>query len=87
MALSIFHNQTDQYFEAMVDGHRCVVDYSLSNHVMRVTHTGVPDAVGGRGIAAELTKFVLDTARTHNWQVIPVCSYTAAYIKRHPDSV
>lgn len=85
MTLSVSHNQAGHCFEAMVDGHRCVVDYTLRDDVLTVTHTGVPDAVGGRGVAAALTKFVLDTATQAGWTVIPACSYTAAYIRRHPE--
>jgi len=85
MTLSVSHNTAAQCFEAIVDSHRCVVDYLLRGDVMTVTHTGVPDAVGGRGIAAELTKFVLDAAHTAGWKVIPACSYTAAYIRRHSE--
>ncbi len=85
MTLSVSHNQAGQCFEAVVDGHRCVVDYMLRDDVMTVTHTGVPDAVGGRGIAAELTKFVLDAATQAGWKLNPACSYTAAYVRRHPE--
>ena len=85
MTLSVSHNLTGQFFEAMVDGHRCVVDYLLRDGVMTVTHTGVPDEVGGRGIAAELTKYVLDVVKQSGWKLIPACSYTAAYVRRHPE--
>jgi predicted GNAT family acetyltransferase len=51
---------------------------------MTITHTRVPAAIGGRGIAAELTKAALSTARSHDWSVIPQCSYAAAYIAKHP---
>jgi predicted GNAT family acetyltransferase len=85
MTLSVLHNHAAQCFEAIVDGHRCVVDYVLRDSVMTITHTGVPDAVGGRGIAAELTKFVLDAVTEAGWKLIPACSYTAAYVRRHPE--
>ncbi len=85
MTLSVSHNQAGQCFEAMVDGHRCVVDYILRDGVITVTYTGVPEAVGGRGIAAELTKIVLDAATQAGWKLIPACSYTAAYVRRHPE--
>jgi Predicted acetyltransferase len=51
---------------------------------MTITHTGVPSAVGGKGIAAALTQVALDTARVNGWRVVPTCSYAAVYIKRHP---
>jgi predicted GNAT family acetyltransferase len=52
---------------------------------MTVTHTGVPNALGGRGLAAEITKFALDHARAQGWKVIPQCSYVAAFINKHPE--
>lgn len=51
---------------------------------MTITHTEVPVAVGGRGIAGALVQSALEMARANGWQVIPACSYAAAWIKRHP---
>lgn len=72
-------------FETSIDGHDCEIDYRLDGKVMSITHTGVPAAVGGRGIAAEMTRFALETARTHGWKVVPACSYAEAYMRRHPE--
>lgn len=71
-------------FATTVDSHLCVLEYVLADNVMTITHTRVPPEVGGRGIAAELTRIALDTARHHQWRVVPQCSYAAVYIKRHP---
>ena len=81
---AITHNVTRKCFELQLEGHRCVLDYTLNNNVMTITHTGVPSELGGRGLAAEITKFALDHAQSHGWMVIPQCSYVAAYIKKHP---
>jgi predicted GNAT family acetyltransferase len=51
MPLSIRHDIAAQRFEVEVDGERCELDYRVSGGVMTITHTGVPSAVGGRGIA------------------------------------
>ncbi|MFF7055027.1 GNAT family N-acetyltransferase [Achromobacter spanius] len=72
-------------FTATVDGVLCVLDYQLQDGTMVIVHTGVPSPVGGRGIAAELTKFALDTARAQGWKVRPVCSYAEVYMRRHPE--
>ena len=82
---TVRHYPEGQRFETTVEGHDCEIDYRLSDGVMTITHTGVPSPVGGRGIAAEMTKFALDTARTNGWKVVPACSYAAAYMKRHPE--
>jgi uncharacterized protein len=82
---TVRHDPGRKRFETTVDGHDCEIDYRLSDKVMTITHTGVPSAVGGRGIAAELTRFALETARANGWKVVPACSYAAAYMQRHPE--
>ncbi len=84
MTIPITHHPERQRFEARIDGVLCEIDYVLSGNTMTITHTGVPPAVGGRGVAAALTESALTTAREHGWRVVPACSYADAYIRRHP---
>jgi hypothetical protein len=81
----IIHDEARSRFRLTVDGHDCVIDYQLDGGVMTILHTGVPDAVGGRGIASDLTRAAFDTARQRGWRVRPVCSYAAAWLRRHPE--
>ncbi|MGB3288760.1 MAG: GNAT family N-acetyltransferase [Burkholderiaceae bacterium] len=85
MSRAVQHNLAQQRFEWTEDGLLSVLEYQLQNGVMAITHTGVPEAVGGRGIAADLAKTALDTAKAQGWAVRPLCSYVAAYMKRHPE--
>lgn len=85
MSRAVEHNLDQQRFEWVEDGMLSVLDYQLQNGVMAITHTGVPEAVGGRGIAADLARSALDTAREQGWMVRPLCSYVAAYIRRHKE--
>ncbi|SHI23333.1 GNAT family N-acetyltransferase [Pollutimonas bauzanensis] len=85
MSRSIEHNPGKQRFEWTEDGILSVLDYELQNGVMTIMHTGVPEALGGRGIAADLTRCALATARENGWAVRPLCSYAAAYMRRHPE--
>jgi uncharacterized protein len=80
----VMHEPDKNRFLALVDGVECVLDYRLAGAVMTITHTGVPETVGGRGIAADLMHFALESARTLGWKVVPDCSYAAVYFKRHP---
>jgi uncharacterized protein len=84
-ALDISHDATKHEFYVVVEGQRCVLDYRLGNAVMTITHTGVPEAVGGRGIASMLVHSAFETARLQGWKVAPACSYAAAWIDRHPE--
>jgi len=86
MSAAICHDAERCRFYTQVDGHLCVLDYTLGGLTMVITHTGVPQAVGGRGIAAQLMSAALDTARRQGWRVRPVCSYASTYMLRHPDT-
>ena len=86
MNIAVTHNESRQRFEATVDGQLCVCDYQLRGNVMWMTHTGVPSAVGGRGIAAELVRVALDWAAQKGFKVEPSCSYVDVYMRRHPET-
>ncbi len=82
---TITRNDAHDRFETTVDGVLCVLEYRLRGDVMTITHTGVPDAVGGRGIAAALTRFALDDARREGRRVVPACAYSIAWLAKHPE--
>lgn len=84
MPHTIHHDAEQGQFSAIAQDHLCVLEYELNDAVMTITHTRVPSAVGGQGIAADLTRTALETARQNQWRVVPECSYAAIYIKRHP---
>lgn len=81
----VTHEAARMCFEAIVDGLRCELDYVMHGQVMRITHTGVPKPLEGRGIAAELVRTALTWARAHGIKVDPVCSYVGVYMRRHPE--
>jgi predicted GNAT family acetyltransferase len=85
MNYDVSDNPSAKRFEATVDGVLCVLEYRIEGSVLLLDHAGVPNAVGGRGIAAALTRFALDSAREHRMQVLPNCSYVATWIRRHPE--
>lgn len=74
-----------QGFVADVDGHRSVLDYSLSHGRMVITHTGVPAALRGRGIAGQLVQAAFEHARAAGLKVEPRCAYAEAWVERHPE--
>lgn len=84
-ALAVQHQVAAQRFLVAVEGHDCVIDYRRNGAVLTITHTGVPSAIGGRGIAAALTRALLDWAQREQLRVIPQCSYAAVFIQRHPE--
>ncbi len=79
----IDHDPAAHQFSTQVDGHRAELDYTVADGVMTITHTGVPPAIGGRGVAAELMRAALKVAGERGWSVNPACSYAAAYLRKH----
>ena len=84
--LDIRHDPEQSCFECEVDGLRCVIDYRQTDGVMHITHTEVPPALEGRGIAAALVRFALVHARESGWKVNPLCSYVRVYMQRHAET-
>jgi uncharacterized protein len=87
---TVTHNLAASRFESEVDGHLCTSQYRLYNssngRLMMLTHTGVPHALRGRGIAAALVQAALDHARAQGWKVRADCSYAETYMQRHPET-
>jgi uncharacterized protein len=85
--ITVMHSPAASRFEALVDGHLCVCQYRLYGRLMMFSHTGVPHALRGRGIAADLVRTALDHARDKGYKVRPDCSYVEAYMQRHPETL
>lgn len=84
-APTIRHDAAARRFATTVDGMDAFVDYEQRGDEMVITHTRVPEAIGGRGIAGALVQAAFAHARSTGWRVRPVCSYAAAWAERHPD--
>lgn len=85
MSLRIDHDPDSRRFATEVDGYEAELIYRQQGARLIIDHTGVPEAIGGRGIAGELVKAALEYARAEGLRVVPACSYSAAYIQRHPE--
>lgn len=84
MNLEILHEPAAGRFSARVEGWPCLLDYRLQGTAMTILRTEVPEAVRGRGIAAELVRAAFEAARSAGWRVVPACDYAAAWVRRHP---
>jgi predicted GNAT family acetyltransferase len=85
MSIQIDHQADARRFATVVDGIEAHLDYLLRDGVMIIAHTGVPPEIGGRGIAGALVQAAFDHAREAGLKVDPRCSYSDAWIQRHPD--
>jgi hypothetical protein len=76
-------NKAQHRFEMGSGDDAAVAYYSLAPGVITLSHTEVPTALRGQGIASQLTRGVLEAAR--GLKVVPRCSFVAAYMSRHPE--
>lgn len=53
--------------------------------IRAATHTLVPPAIGGRGVAAKLVEALVADARAQGFRIDPRCSYVEAMFRRHTD--
>jgi uncharacterized protein len=84
--LVVRDNPERHRFEAdLGDGSIAIAEYTLPKGKIMFTHTEVPPAHEGQGIGSALIRFALAAARTRGLQVIPICPFFAAYIKRHEE--
>jgi predicted GNAT family acetyltransferase len=83
--VDVRHNPGANRFETTVDGLLCHCDYEMRGKVMAMTHTEVPAALGGRGIAGQLVEAAVRYARENGIKIAPYCPFVRGYVKRHPE--
>ena len=82
IAARIRHDADAGRFSVVVDGVEAELVYRRDDGRITILHTGVPEAIGGRGIGGEL---VHDFAREAGLKVRPACTYSAAWLGKHPE--
>lgn len=81
--MPVVNNEAANRYELVTDGHVSVADYVLEGNTLTITHVGVPEALRGRGIAAQVMDGVAADASARGLHIVPVCSYAATYMARH----
>ena len=84
-ALEVIRNEEERRFEAWIEGTLSKLDYIQDGKNFVITHVGVHPDLRGQGIAGRIVQVSLEYAREHELRVVPMCSYAAAYIRRHPE--
>lgn len=69
-----------------VDGHEAEMTYTLVGESrIIIDHTGVPDALRGRGVGQALVARGVEDIRAMKRMLIPLCPFAKAQIARHPE--
>ena len=70
-------------FWARLPGGQVELDYQLDGRRALFVHTGVDPALEGQGLAAQVVRTAWDWAQARGLEVVPVCSYVEAWMRRH----
>ena len=85
-SMTVADNPTHNRFE-LRDDDRVVgwIDYRPAGGSVIVLHTEIADGNERRGLGSVLVRGMLDQVEASGKTVIPMCPFTAAYIRRHPE--
>ena len=73
-------------YRLVVDGAVAELTYSRAGAAMIIIdHTGVPDALRGRGLGEQLVERAVADARQEGRKVLPLCPFAKALIARRSD--
>jgi uncharacterized protein len=79
-------NPDEQRYELLVDGSLLgSLQYRPRPGAVALIHTEVSPSLEGRGLGARLVAGALDDIRARGLQVVPICPFVRAYIRRHPN--
>ncbi|MCX2741748.1 GNAT family N-acetyltransferase [Pontibacter anaerobius] len=87
MKYEIIHEEKYQQFTARLEqDEEAEIAYSKpQDGVLDLTHTFVPDAYRGSGLAQALINTALAYARRHNLKVIATCMAVKKHIEQNPE--
>ncbi|MFN3314190.1 MAG: GNAT family N-acetyltransferase [Hyphomonas sp.] len=73
-------------YTVTIDGHTAEMTYSRAGATrLIIDHTGVPDALRGKGAGQALVKQAVEDARADGLKIIPLCPFAKAQIEKHPE--
>lgn len=80
------HNRERNWYELDVDGGTAVAAYRREGDVLSFTHTEVPEALEGQGVASRLVKGALADVRANGWRIVPLCAFVRHYVETHAET-
>jgi predicted GNAT family acetyltransferase len=79
-------NTARSQHELPVEGQTVFARYRRNDGVVAILHVESPVALRGTGAAGRLMQGIVDLARSRGEKLVPLCSYAAAWMKRHPET-
>ncbi|MFA5797035.1 MAG: GNAT family N-acetyltransferase [Candidatus Woesearchaeota archaeon] len=81
--VKIVHDKKNHKFYCTMDEQKCFVKYVIHPGALEFTHTFVPEALRGKGIARMIYDEISQYLKKHKLKAIPTCSYAEKYFREH----
>jgi uncharacterized protein len=78
------HRDATRFFVAE-EGAVGELTYRLDGDRLTLLHVGVPDSLGGHGVANALVASAVDYARAGTLVVVPWCPFARSWLRAHDD--
>jgi predicted GNAT family acetyltransferase len=79
-------NEAESRFEIRVGGELAgFIGYILDESLIDLVHTEVDPRFQGGGLAGQLARASLDSARNRGLAVLPTCPFIRSWIRKHPE--
>jgi uncharacterized protein len=66
-------------------GEEAELRYHRIGESLSLLHTGVPEALEGRGIGGALVRAAVDLAAGERLVLVPYCPFARRWLERHPE--
>jgi predicted GNAT family acetyltransferase len=83
--IKVKNNEAEQRYEIRIDDQLAVLRYERNGNQIVFTHTQVPPALEGHGLANKLAHTALEDAQAAKLTVVPLCPFVAQYIREHSE--
>ena len=83
--LPVKNNRSANRFEVTLGDKLGMIIYRKEGSVYSMIHTEVPGEYKGQGIADHLAHEALEQVKAEHGQIVPLCPFVRAYIRRHPE--
>ena len=83
---TVRHDKGANRYVLEVDGKELgFAEYRPDGDRRAFVHTEVDDSLEGKGMGSKLIREALDDTRKDGKRIVPLCSFVASYVERHPD--
>ena len=83
--VTVTNNADARRFEVRIGDYFGLIDYQIAGKNIVFSHTEVPQAFAGQGVAGKMARTALDFAVENEFKIIPICPFIAAFIRRNPE--